>query len=212
MVRCQVRAWWVGDHIGNPRRNDRSPLVRGSLMPKRLLHPVRNWRIMSQEDKQQISNLLLVIIPVMALVVSAITIFLATFTQPLRAEAPFVFSSPAYAPLHNKLDYCPGETLEWPVAFDIRRAPVMVISVRSIWDVENNQTVTLQGPSAVGALSFTNYTETTHVSRTSQLVLPDLKPGQYQIRTAAQEFNSQAAAYQVPFRIKQGCPALPESK
>jgi hypothetical protein len=82
----------------------------------------------------------------------------------------------------------------------------MVISVRSIWDVDANQTVALPpGEGVQGALMFTNYTETTHVDRSVTIPVPNLEPGPYQVRSAVQEFNSQAAAYQVPFTVKDGC-------
>lgn len=180
-------------------------------MPRRLLHPVRNWQAIDQDERMQIRNIVVVIVPFLLLAIGAIGLLLATFTQPLRAEPPFVFSAHTYEPING--DVCPGDTLEWPVAFTIQRAPVMVISVRSIWDVEKNQTAQLPPGSTfnAGSLNFTNYTETTHVSRTLQVVLPPLPPGSYQIRSAAQEFNSQAAAYSVPFKVKEGCPPLPES-
>jgi len=177
-------------------------------MPKRLIHPVRNWRLMSAEEQLQIRNLLIVIVPVMILVMVTLVLFTATFTQPLRAAAPFVFSAPSYAP-SSPADgrVCPGDTLEWPVAFTVQRAPVMVISIRSIWDVDDNQTVTLPPGNTfnAGSLNFTNYTEVTSVERTAKVVIPDLAPGQYQIRSAVQEFNSQAAAYFVSFEVKDGC-------
>lgn len=174
---------------------------------RRVARAYTAWNRGLNPDQRSSVRTAWVALPFLLIGVTAIGLLLYSFTQPLRIEAPFVFSQPSYTPLH-RTTYCPGETIEWPVAFAIRRAPVMVISVRSIWDVENNQTVTLQGPSAVGALAFTNYTETTSVSRTAKLVLPDLVPGEYQIRSAAQEFNSQAAAYQVPFQIKERCPPV----
>lgn len=174
-------------------------------MPKRLLHPVRNWRVMPEDERLQIRNLIIVILPFGIMAIVSIAIMLATFTQPLRIEAPFVFSASSYAPRTRSV--CPGDTLEWPVAFTVQRAPVMVISVRSIWDVAKNQSVTLPPgtPFNAGSLNFTNYTETTHVSRTAQVEVPPLPAGDYQIRSAVQEFNSQAAAYQVPFTVKEGC-------
>jgi hypothetical protein len=177
-------------------------------MPTRLVHPVRNWRRMSSEERLQIRNLVIVIVPSILLAIITLGIFTASLTQPLRVEAPFTFSATTYRPVDPEV--CPGETLEWPVAFTIRRAPVMVISVRSLWDVQKNQTVTLPPGAAVGSLTFTNYTETTSVSRTAQLVVPLIEPGQYQVRAAVQEFNSQAAAYDVPFRVPDGCPPVEE--
>lgn len=180
-------------------------------MPKRLIHPIRNWRLMDDDEQMQIRNLLVVILPVMALVLFMMYLFIATFTQPLRTEAPFVFSAAMYRPISPPDGVvCPGDTLEWPVAFTIQRAPVMVISVRSIWDVDANQTAQLPPGNTFNAssLNFTNYTEITHVSRTSQVVIPPLPQGTYQIRAAAQEFNSQAAAYVVPFTVRPGCPAV----
>lgn len=177
-------------------------------MPKRLLHPLRNWRVMPEDERLQIRNMILVILPFALMAVVAIWIMLATFTQPLRIAPPFVFSASSYQPSRPADGrVCPGDTLEWPVAFTIQRAPVLVISVRSIWDVERNQTYTLPPgtPFNAGSLNFTNYTETTHVSRTAQVTVPALPPGSYQIRSAAQEFNSQAAAYSVPFSVKEKC-------
>jgi hypothetical protein len=172
-------------------------------MPTRLLHPFRNWQRMTGDEQREIRNLALVLIPCLALAIFVIGMFMVSLTRPLRAEAPFVFSQAVYQPI--TADVCPGEPLAWPVAFEVRRAPVMVISVRSVWDVERNQTVTLPPTANVGALMFTNYTETTDVSRTVQIVTPDLAPGQYQIRAAVQEFNSQAAAYSVPFSVRGDC-------
>lgn len=174
-------------------------------MPKRLIHPIRSWQALDLDERLQIRNIIVIVTPFVLILLVAFYALLSTFTKPLRIEAPFVFSAPSYAPKTALV--CPGDTLEWPVAFTVQRAPVMVISVRSIWDVQKNQTVTLP-PGATfnaGSLNFTNYTETTHVSRTAQVVVPDLPPGQYQIRSAVQEFNSQAAAYSVPFQVKQGC-------
>lgn len=181
-------------------------------MPTRLIRPLRTWREMSRDEQIQLRNIVAVVIPFVILAVAAVGVLLATFTQPLRIEAPFVFSQPIYYP--EKADVCPGDSLTWPVAFSVRRAPVMVISVRSIWDVQKNQTVTLPPGSNfnAGSLNFTNYTEITDVERTATVVIPQLDPGQYQIRSAVQEFNSQAAAYSVPFTVPAGCPALPEVK
>lgn len=174
-------------------------------MPTRLIHPIRNWQKLDPEERLQLRNIIVIVTPFVLILLVAFYALLSTFTKPLRIEAPFVFSAPSYTPINATV--CPGDTLEWPVAFDVRRAPVMVISVRSIWDVENNQTLTLPPGSAfnAGSLNFTNYTETTHVSRTAQVVVPDIPPGQYQIRSAVQEFNSQAAAYSVSFAVKEGC-------
>jgi hypothetical protein len=175
------------------------------MMPTRLVHPIRNWRKMDQDERQLIRDIAVVVIPFLLLLLAAIAVLMATFTQPLRIAAPFVFSARSYEPVQREV--CPGDTLEWPVAFTIQRAPVMVISVRSIWDVDANQTVALPPGEAVqGALMFTNYTETTHVDRSVSIPVPNLEPGEYQIRSAVQEFNSQAAAYAVGFRVKDDCP------
>jgi hypothetical protein len=180
-------------------------------VPTRLLHPIRNWQQMTVAEQTQIRNLLLVLIPVMVLTVFTVGMFKLSLTQPLRVAAPFVFSALSYKP-HGDGVVCPGEVLSWPVQFTIQRAPVMVISVRSIWDVDDNQTATLRpGEIIPGSLQFTNYTETTEVSRTAEMMIPTLPPGEYQVRSAAQEFNSQAAAYAVPFTVEDGCPPLPET-
>jgi hypothetical protein len=168
----------------------------------------RAWSYGLTEAERGTVRTAVVALPFLLIGIAAIGLLMYSLTRPLRVEAPFVFSAPSYAPL-NSGPVCPGDVLQWPVEFTIQRAPVMVISVRSIWDVDDNQTATLrQGEFISGALQFTNYTETTQVSRTAEMVVPTLPPGEYQVRSAAQEFNSQAAAYAVPFRVEDGCPPL----
>jgi hypothetical protein len=174
-------------------------------MPHRIPRKYRAWSSHLDEGQRGTLRTAWVVLPFFVLGMGAIALLMLSLTKPLRVEAPFVFTRAVFAPT-NGTDFCPGDLIEWPVAFEVRRAPVMVISVRSIWDVDNNQTATLPaGEFVAGALQFTNYTETTAVSRTATMALPTLPPGRYQIRSAAQEFNSQAAAYATPFSIREGC-------
>lgn len=173
-------------------------------MPTRLLRPVRTWRGLTDDERTTIRNTAATVLPFVLLAVISLGVLMYTFTQPLRITPPLSYSATSYSATPSVV--CPGDTMTWHINLTVSRVPVMVISVRSIWDVEKNQTArTAENLEASSAVQFTNWTDLTNIDRDVTMEVPHLPPGRYEVRSAVQEFNSQAAAYKVPFSVRSDC-------
>lgn len=114
---------------------------------------------------------------------------------------PFQFTADVYLPVKSAL--CPGEALEWEPHLVVNRAPTVVAASRTIWDVEAHRTVV-----PARSLSFFVWTERElgrPLDHPARFPVPELPPGQYELRAGASAFNSEAAAYRVPFTVPGGC-------
>lgn len=115
---------------------------------------------------------------------------------------PFTFSQAVYAPLRPNV--CPGDTLEWRPSLRVTRVPTVLAVSRTIWDVTNRRT--LQPASTLDFFVWTERDQGETVSRPTRFRLPtELPAGLYEVRVGASAFNSDAAAYRVPFVVKEGC-------
>lgn len=166
---------------------------------------MRWWSIPDAAERRAMRNTALIVVPCGLVAVAAIGMLVASFTQPLRIEPPLAYSAQVYQPEVGAV--CPGDTVRWRVNLTVRRAPVMVVQVRTIWDVDDHETATVNGATVSTPLQFAVWTTSTVIDRDASIAIPrGLRTGHYEVRNAAQEFNSAAAAYVVPFRVKWGCP------
>lgn len=119
----------------------------------------------------------------------------------LRTPPPFEFTREAYLP--DQPTVCPGEPLTWHPQLVVRRAPTVLAIARSIWDVTRGMTVVPDGD-----LDFFVWTDRDvgeQVKTSRSMPVPLLPPGVYEVRAGATAFNSDAAAYRVPFVIPGSC-------
>lgn len=137
-----------------------------------------------------VAGLLLSIAAALALVV----VWREVFRPP-----PFYFSQSVYRP--SRLTYCPGETVEWMPKLVVTRAPTLLVVARTVWSVPDQRTAVAETEPKY--FVWTELEKGKPVARPARLTLPDdLKPGPYEIRSAATSFNSDAATYRVPFVVK----------
>jgi hypothetical protein len=115
---------------------------------------------------------------------------------------PFSFSQPVYAPVRPNV--CPGDTLEWNPSLRVTRVPTVLAVSRTLWDVTNRRT--LQPDSQLDFFVWTETDKGEIVSRPTFFKVPlSLPAGFYEVRAGASAFNSDAAAYRVPFVVKDTC-------
>lgn len=94
-------------------------------------------------------------------------------------------------------DICPGNAISFQYESHVDRAPSIVWTVSTVWDIQTNRTVVFdQTPVA------SIYKEPTVVRQVITFQLPQLSPGQYEYRRAAQEFNSAAGILVIPFTVR----------
>lgn len=135
------------------------------------------------------------------LVTIAALVTLHVFRNVFR-PAPLVFSAEVYLPART--DLCPGDTVEWRPRLTVRRAPTLLVVVRTLWTVGDQRTLV---PDTQPEFYVWNAQEEGQpISRLARYTLPrDLQVGLYEIRAAATAFNSDAASYRVPVVIAESC-------
>ncbi|GGS10319.1 hypothetical protein [Deinococcus sedimenti] len=119
----------------------------------------------------------------------------------LASPPPFAFTQEAYLPDHPTV--CPGNALTWHPQLVVRRAPTVLAIARSIWDVTRGMTVVPDG--ALDFFVWTDQDVGTQVKTSRSMPVPLLPPGVYEIRAGATAFNTDAAAYRLPFVIPGSC-------
>lgn len=115
---------------------------------------------------------------------------------------PFKFSQDVYLPLRGNI--CPGDTVEWQSQLTVHRAPSLLAVSRTLWD-QSRQTTALPDQQ-LDFFIWLPQDQGRALTRTSLFRLPPTLPvGMYEVRVAASSFNSDAAAYRVPFVIAESC-------
>jgi hypothetical protein len=128
----------------------------------------------------------------------ALLVFIA-IAQVKRMTPAFDFVE--VKPITKQAEFCPGDILEWRTIVSINQAPVMVLSVETVWSIDNANTAIIDND-----ISALIWTETGYSTRTIKFIIPDLPPGRYESRRAAQDFASAVDTYSVPFKISADCP------
>lgn len=96
---------------------------------------------------------------------------------------------------------CPGESFTYRQEMTIRDTPVQLRLVQTVWNVGDERTVIADTDP-----EFRNYVSPITVRATSVFVVPNLPPGEYELRETATGENWRTAAYSVLFSVRVGCP------
>ena len=135
------------------------------------------------------------------LAIAAALVLLVVWREVFKPP-PFYFSQDVYR--STRLTYCPGETVEWTPKLIVTRAPTLLVVARTVWSVPEQRTALPETDPKY--FVWTELEQGKPVARPTRLTLPaDLKPGPYEIRSAATSFNTDAATYRVPFVVLSGC-------
>lgn len=99
---------------------------------------------------------------------------------------------------------CPGDRLETSIKSQIRKAPVILLIVESIYSTDLGQTVVFDDLPQMAVFSAPQV-----VLRTWSTTVPDLPPGKYEWRVGVQAWHLSADAFSVPFSVREDCGLSP---
>ena len=138
----------------------------------------------------------------MVLVGSGCVMALGVFVFALRGPhvQPAVYITSPTRVLPNPAEVCPGEMMSYTVQIDIQVAPSQVMIVETVWSVDMGHTIIFDESPIWAA-----YTDPVRFAREFIYTVPQLEPGQYELRSVAQEFSSKPSAYSVPFTVRGDC-------
>jgi len=95
-----------------------------------------------------------------------------------------------------------GKTLTYRTVIQFRDTPVVMISIRTIWNAETQDTRIF-----ANAGRYAIFTESVLIERELTYELPEpLTPGRYELRISYQTFTSKPAVVALPFVVPVGCP------
>lgn len=96
---------------------------------------------------------------------------------------------------------CPGAELIYTAKIMITRVPLVINLYRTIYSLDFDQTYVFGGDPVV---AIHDHVHT--IVRTYALVVPNLPPGKYELKEAAQDNSTRATVFTVPFSVPAGCP------
>ncbi|ULH15542.1 hypothetical protein MF271_16780 [Deinococcus sp. KNUC1210] len=122
--------------------------------------------------------------------------------QRINRPPPFEFSANRY--VAEQTTVCPGQELRWKSSLIIRKAPTVLLVVRTIWSLSLQRTWKPANTSDL--FVWTEVDQGKPSSRPGAYTIPlDLPPGTYELRVGATSFVSEAGAYSVPFTVPASC-------
>lgn len=152
-----------------------------------------------RRDQQWARALISVIVLCLAALLFAV--ISQTYRQVFRPP-PFTFGQEVYLPADTQI--CPGDTMSWNYKLIVNRAPTMLAVGLTLWDVSKQTTI--EPDQQLDFLIWTHEEQGETLVRPARFTLPDNLPvGLYEVRGAATAFNSDSAAYRVPFVIPETC-------
>lgn len=155
-------------------------------------------------DRYQVSPPLMIAgLAVLLMAIVQVSVVAVLFTRSFTASPPLEYGQIEYAPEQRYV--CPGDDLRWVPTLTIRSGGHVFFS-RTIWDRTTDapaRTVTGAAiPSTQFERDFPDRAIDKSRANNATFLVPDLKPGIYELVTTSWGINTNEARYSVMFIVK----------
>lgn len=126
-----------------------------------------------------------------------VPLFVIRLTLAPYYRPPFEFETPVVL---SETALCPGESLTYQITLHINDVPTLAVNARTVWSVDRGITVT---PDT--APRYVIWREVGTIRAEVMYPIPELPPGNYEVRSGTAGIGQGTTAYAVGFRIPEGC-------
>lgn len=142
-------------------------------------------------------------IPVVSVVVLGLALLLCAFLifAMMQYEPPRPVALYRYDVVDaGAASFCPGDIIAFSQQVTVGNAPASLRIIKTVWSESEDRTIIWdESP------EWANYAEPTIVRQVTRYEVPELMPGNYELRVSATGETWRTAMFVVPFVVRVGC-------